>query len=325
VVLAGLAFVLGCAGDGPVPPTGGSSFDEIQRTIFNVNCVSGECHSSTAQAGGLVLEEGQSYGKLVGVPPENATARAAGLQRVTAGDPDNSFLLIKLTGPGPGEGSGMPLGASPLSNDDIDSIRQWILAGAPGPGLPTPTFSVTALPTDTPTATPTPADMVSPTGTPTATATPSGTRPPVPTPTPTARPTATVTPTPSPSAVPTPTFSTDSTLPVIQTTIFDTTCLDVGCHNAADRAAGLSLAPGESYAQLVGVAPQNAAAVQDGFLRVSPGMPATSFVVTKLTLPTVFDLRFGSRMPLGKPMLSAEQIEDINAWILRGALPNGSP
>jgi hypothetical protein len=285
LALSGFSSLTGCAGNGPAPAGGGSSFDIIQQTIFNVSCVSAPCHSSTSQQGNLVLEEGVSYGNLVGVAPFNDVARAMGLQRVVPDNPDMSFLLTKLTDPGPGEGSLMPLGMPPLSAADIEKVRVWILAGAPGPGGTTATSPAT----------------------------------------PTSTQTATFTPTPTASAVPTPTFSIDSTLPLIQTTIFDTTCLDIGCHNATSLAGGQSLAPGESYAQLVGVTPQNVAAVQDGLLRVTPGNPDESFLVTKITLPVVFDPRYGSRMPSGKPALSADQIEQVRAWILRGALPDETP
>jgi hypothetical protein len=327
-VLATVSVCAGCAGSGPAPsgdsptPGGAPSFEDIQRTIFNVSCTSGPCHSSTSRQGNLVLEEGVSYGQLVGVLPFNDAARAAGLERVVPGNPDTSFLLIKLTGPPASEGSRMPLSMPPLSPADIEMVQAWIIAGALGPGGPTPTLSPTPIPSETPTSTPTPSNTSEPTTTPTPTVTPSGTRPPTVTATGTPTQTATFTPTPSPSAVPTPTFSIDSTFPQLQATIFNTTCLDVGCHNATDRAGGQSLAPADAYAQLVGVTPVNAAAVQDGLLRVTPGDPDKSFLVTKLTLPTVFDLRYGSRMPLGKLVLPADQIEHIRAWILRGALPD---
>jgi hypothetical protein len=289
--LSGLCCLAGCAGDGPPPGDGASSFDAIQQAIFNVSCVSGSCHSSITQAGGLVLEEGQSYERLVGVLPSNATARAAGLERVAPGNPERSFLLRKLTGPGAAEGGRMPQAAAPLVAADIERVRAWIVEGAPGPSLPTPTFSTPATPSQTPLATTT----------------------------------ATATPTATPAGVATPTFSSESTLPRIQATIFDTTCAKVGCHNATDRAGGQSLAPGQAYAELVGVTPSNEAAVQDGFLRVDPGNPAESFLLTKLTLSAEFDPRYFSRMPLGKPSLGAAQIERIRAWILRGALPDETP
>ena len=315
-------LLAGCAGNGPVPAGGGSSFDDIQQTIFNVSCISGPCHSSTSQQGNLVLEEGVSYGNLVGVVPFNDAARAAGLDRVVPDNTAMSFLLVKLTGPSPAEGSRMPLGAAPLSQADIDKVRAWILAGAPGPGGPTPTFSPTLQPTATPTLTLTPSSTVPPTVTPTPTVTPSGTLAPTVTATPSPTRTLTFTPSPSPSAVPTPTFSIDSTFPQIQAAIFNTTCLDIGCHSSTDRQGGQSLAPGEAYASLVGVTPTNEAATQDGLLRVTVGRPDKSFLVTKLTLPAVFDPRYSSRMPLGKAVLGADQIEHIRAWILRGALPD---
>ena len=324
LTLSGL--LMGCAGNGPVPPGGGGSiYDNIQQTIFNVSCISGPCHSSSSQQGNLVLEENVSYGNLVGVAPFNDVARAKGLERVVPDNADMSFLLIKLTGPGLGEGSPMPLGMPPLSAADIEKVRSWILAGAPGPGGPTATFSATPMSSPTPSPAPSATDTGPPTVTPTATVTPSGTLPSTPTRTATPTVTATFTPTPTASAVPTPTFSIDSTLPLIQTTIFDTTCLDLGCHNATNLAGGQSLVSGQSYAQLVGVTPQNVAAAQGGLLRVTPGDPDKSFLVTKITLPVVFDPRYGSRMPSGKPALSADQIEHVRAWILRGALPDEMP
>lgn len=165
LALSVLHSLTGCAGNGPVPAGGGSSYDDIQQTIFNVSCISAPCHSSTSRQGDLVLEEGVSYGNLIGVEPFNDVARAEGLERVVPGNADMSFLLIKLTDPGPGEGSLMPLGMPPLSNVDIDKVRAWILGGAPGPGGATPTSSglpkpaptVTATPAVTATFTPTPA------------------------------------------------------------------------------------------------------------------------------------------------------------------------
>jgi hypothetical protein len=131
--------------------------------------------------------------------------------------------------------------------------------------------------------------------------------------------------TPSPSAPPTPTFSLDSTFPQIQSAIFNPTCLGVGCHNATDQSGNLVLEGSGAYANLVGVVPFNVPASQAGLLRVDPGKPANSFLLTKLTLPTVFDLQFGSRMPLAAQPLTAQQIENVSAWILRGALPDEAP
>jgi hypothetical protein len=88
------------------------------------------CHSTFSQRGGLVLEPGKAYASLVGVIADNDRAKALGLKRVNPGKPDSSFLMIKLTGPGPGEGDRMPDGNNPLSEKAITAIRTWIANGA---------------------------------------------------------------------------------------------------------------------------------------------------------------------------------------------------
>jgi cytochrome c553 len=105
----------------------GVSFSRDIQPIFNGSCV--VCHQGAGQAG-LTLEPNLSYGKLVGVP---STESATEL-RVKAGAPDQSYLIAKLTGSqvqAGGIGAQMPLNAAPLSQAQIDKIRQWISAGAP--------------------------------------------------------------------------------------------------------------------------------------------------------------------------------------------------
>jgi hypothetical protein len=154
-----LCTVIGCAGDGPAPSGTGSLFDNIQQTIFTPRCLSAGCHNGVDRQNNLVLEEGQSYANLVGVVPFNDAARAAGLQRVVPGQPDQSFLYIKLTLPGASElGSPMPLIGGPLAPADIERVRAWILEGAPGSTAPTQT--PTATPLSTPTASTTPTSAV---------------------------------------------------------------------------------------------------------------------------------------------------------------------
>ena len=125
--------------------------------------------------------------------------------------------------------------------------------------------------------------------------------------------------TPTPSPTPTPTFSPASAFPQIQSTIFNATCIDLGCHTANDQGGGLVLEGSIAYANLVGVTPVNSAASQAGMLRVDPGNPANSFLLTKLTLSSEFDPQLGSRMPLGKSALRADQIQLIRDWISQGA------
>ena len=108
------AVFYGCAGDGPPVSDTSGEFAQIQTTIFNPNCLGAGCHNSQSQAGGLDLSQGVSYDELVGITPENPVAAARGLVRVEPFDPANSFLIVKLVGPPPGEGTRMPQGMNPL-------------------------------------------------------------------------------------------------------------------------------------------------------------------------------------------------------------------
>jgi hypothetical protein len=127
--------------------------------------------------------------------------------------------------------------------------------------------------------------------------------------------------TPTPSPLPTPTPSPAAAFPQIHSTILEVTCTDRGCHNANDQSGGLVLQGSAAYANLVGAPPVNLAANQAGMLRVDPGNPANSFLLTKLTLSAAFDPQLGSRMPLGKAPLSAAEIQLISDWITQGAPP----
>ncbi|MFP6665323.1 MAG: hypothetical protein VCC00_14100 [Deltaproteobacteria bacterium] len=127
-----LALALaGCAGDGPDGAAPGGEYAAIQAQVFNTSCVTGACHSSGTRAGDLSLEEGESYAELVGVLASNPAAAARGLLRVTPSEVGSSFLIAKLNGMlDAGEGSLMPLGAPPLSPDELAMIEIWIENGA---------------------------------------------------------------------------------------------------------------------------------------------------------------------------------------------------
>lgn len=305
--------VAGCAGDGPPAETATSTFDLVQRDIFDVRCATGGCHDS-ATAGGLNLESGRSFANLVGVSPVNRAAAAAGLQLVVPFDPERSFLLVKLTSPGPGEGSRMPLNGAALSPADIDLVRSWITDGASGSSLPSPTPE----PTFTATALPTVSQTPLPSATPTISATPTVTA------TGTLHATVTATATPSTTATATstttPTIDPESTFTRLQETLFTPRCAVMFCHDSQTLSGNLVLEAGSSYAALVGAAPDNDAARQRGWQRVDAGHPDTSYLLVKLTLAKS-DAQLGSPMPLVGDRVPAEQIDRVRAWILRGA-PN---
>jgi len=105
---------------------------DIQTKIIDSTCSTPSCHGDGSASGSLDLSDGASYASMVGVPPANDAARAAGLLRVAPGDPDHSYVLLKLQGTlAAGEGARMPLIGPPLPASTIDTIRRWIAAGAP--------------------------------------------------------------------------------------------------------------------------------------------------------------------------------------------------
>ena len=133
------------------PPIGGcdpgvlftSTYDRVQRQIFNQSCAVSGCHDSNAfmDAGDLLLEASAFPGNLINRAPTNADADALGWKRITqidpmTGDPATSYIVHKLTGDFPGQGFGdrMPRGRPKLDSTLIDVITLWIQAGAPEAG-----------------------------------------------------------------------------------------------------------------------------------------------------------------------------------------------
>ncbi|HSN51313.1 MAG TPA: Ig-like domain-containing protein [Woeseiaceae bacterium] len=110
----------------PPPPAAGfgPNFSEIQANVFTPDCATSGCHAGGNPAAGLNLEEASSYAMLVGIQSSQDPA----LQRVEAGNPDNSYLVQKLEGTA-SSGQQMAPGA-PLPQAEIDVIRQWITDGA---------------------------------------------------------------------------------------------------------------------------------------------------------------------------------------------------
>jgi len=97
--------------------------------------------------------------------------------------------------------------------------------------------------------------------------------------------------------------------------IFTSTCSGSTCHAGRRPAAGLSLAAGSSYANLVGVA---ASGCSDGRVRVAPGAPDSSYILDKLL---GMNMCRGQQMPLMNPNLPTAQTDMIRSWICDGA-PN---
>jgi hypothetical protein len=104
------------------------AFSQIQAQILTPTCAKAGCHASSAAQAGLVLEAGQAYGNLVG----RSSTQRSGFARVQPGDPEASYLILKLRGDPSITGQRMPQDGPPfLMPEQIDGIAAWIRAGAP--------------------------------------------------------------------------------------------------------------------------------------------------------------------------------------------------
>jgi hypothetical protein len=99
------------------------------QPILDTRCAFGGCHSvATAQAG-LVLVAGASHAALVGRPAR----LGVGDTLVIPGAAARSWL-VRLVGENEAARRGvrrMPLAASPLTDNQRETIRRWIDRGAP--------------------------------------------------------------------------------------------------------------------------------------------------------------------------------------------------
>jgi hypothetical protein len=137
---ASVTMILACGGGGgggttnptPNPTTTPDTRTVLASPSFSTNvqeiferrgCTNSSCHGSSAQAG-LTLTRGSSYAALVGVP-----ARSEPIVRVIPGDPNGSYLVIKLEGRQT-VGSRMPQTGAALDSIDLSNVRNWIAQGA---------------------------------------------------------------------------------------------------------------------------------------------------------------------------------------------------
>ena len=117
-----------------------STFAGIQQEIFqNHGCTQAVCHgTATNPQGGMDLLPDVAYQNTFQVPSTESA-----LLRIDPGEELKSYLYLKLlaaTNPSalpPGvqiTGSPMPSGLPPLSADELNVVRLWILSGAPQTG-----------------------------------------------------------------------------------------------------------------------------------------------------------------------------------------------
>ncbi|WP_298285326.1 hypothetical protein [Novosphingobium sp.] len=127
-LLAGAAVLAaGCAAHADEGSAPAVSYTKDIVPLLESQCAT--CHLTGEEAGGMSLVGDAAIAYLVGKSAEEAPA----LMRVAAGDPDRSYLVMKLEGTHithGGNGAQMPFGAPPLPAADIAKVRAWIAAGA---------------------------------------------------------------------------------------------------------------------------------------------------------------------------------------------------
>ena len=100
------------------------------QPIFTRRCTVGGCHTLASEQGGLALEPSVAYDELVGVA---AISSVDGYLRVEAGNAADSWVIRRLHA-NPTLRNGlprMPLAATPLTDNQIATIVNWIDQGAP--------------------------------------------------------------------------------------------------------------------------------------------------------------------------------------------------
>ena len=99
--------------------------------------------------------------------------------------------------------------------------------------------------------------------------------------------------------------------------IFNARCATSSCHTFATHQAGLNLAAGYAYDEIVNVQ----AVFRPSWKRIVPSKPDSSFLIKTLLADPSQHPEI-SRMPLGREPLTANQIQTIINWVSQGAVRN---
>jgi hypothetical protein len=99
----------------------GVTLSKDVQPIFGARCAGLECH-------GNFFSTGHSWMNLVG---QHASECSDGRSYVKVGDPTDSYVYQKITGVGMCSGERMPRFGTPLSDNDVRTIHDWICDGAP--------------------------------------------------------------------------------------------------------------------------------------------------------------------------------------------------
>jgi len=128
MLLAATLLWAGCADDnstvGPSDAGGEQATLAQVGEVFALSCAFSGCHSGAEPAAGLSLE-GNFAARIVGV----ASGQRPDFKLVEPGNPNKSYLLIKVRGDSEIVSQQMPPGA-PLPAEQVEIIRAWIAGGA---------------------------------------------------------------------------------------------------------------------------------------------------------------------------------------------------
>jgi hypothetical protein len=118
-----------------------STFDLIQRGIFEQHsCTLSSCHGA-AKLDGLDLRAAAAYDSLLqhNDQPGAGETDSGGAAAVDPGHPEESELWLALAAKTLGRNDPsvqpMPMDALPISTDELEGVRLWIVAGAPRSGF----------------------------------------------------------------------------------------------------------------------------------------------------------------------------------------------
>lgn len=128
-LLAAFAIsAVSCGGGGSdaVQNPGTTTLATVQAQVFSPRCALSGCHAGMGAPFGLDLSAGLTEGNTVGV----ASGEAPAFLRVEPGNPDDSYLYMKVTGDARITGDAMPASGGPLSAGQLSLIRAWIEQGA---------------------------------------------------------------------------------------------------------------------------------------------------------------------------------------------------
>jgi mono/diheme cytochrome c family protein len=133
MLIGGGLLLAACSSEAPAPEAAKGSpqaitfYQEKIAPLFRSKCAT--CHLTGTEAGNIQLTPDQAIAAIVDV----AAQEAPRYKRVVPGDPDSSYLVMKIAGThieNGGSGATMPFAAPPLSAQEIADIRQWIKEGA---------------------------------------------------------------------------------------------------------------------------------------------------------------------------------------------------